>query len=758
MPSDGDLELSFYDKFLWSRGLEPYPVQEQAIGHIFAGRSLLVTVPTGTGKTLMAKAALHAALGRGHRAIYTTPLRALTEEKYRELCSDFGDASVGFATGDYKVNRDAPIQVEVAEILWNRIVADKHVCPAEIVVMDEGHYFNDPERGYVWEQSIIGLDPRTQLVVLSATVGHPERFCHWVELTRRLPMALVDSRERKVPLVHEFREEMLIDTVRDLAFSGDVPAIVFVFGREQCFEVARLLKSCRRFTSDEEKTKVEAMCDEALLPSGASRELRPLLAHGIGIHHAGILPRYKQLVEQLALARLIKFVVSTETIAAGINLPARTVVFPALRKFVKQQARLVTAAEYHQMAGRAGRPQFDDRGLAITLAPEQVVSELKKELKDAARRPAYDEAKVKKSVYNRARSEAQRKGDIVWAPETHAELVRGEPAELRSKTKITAEQVLAIGLPDLTTRKIAPDKRSAVEGGGDPDGSAGGAGGLPRGIDKKAEGQVGGGDGAGSDGAAGDSVEARMAAAEASLPPSMRLDTVTVIENLLLEDRERFGLQKTLAQLVDNMKAVGVIDEHGKQIAGQMIRGLQGMDGLLIYYVLFNHQLDYVELRQLIEYLIDHDVIQRLLDRKGEDEKREWCRAKLRELREQNPHITWEHVEAEWDKEHPRPPTRIEVIHGELSALVPHPELHGGKKPKSVWAQLEDAGIGFLEFVEKHALEHEEGNLFSYLVRVMNFARKLYEASQLSEFEDMAERVQKLLARVDIRLVDARKW
>jgi len=711
VPTDGELELSFYDKFLWSRGLEPYPVQEQAISHIFAGKSLLVTVPTGTGKTLMAKAALHAALGRGHRAVYTTPLRALTEEKYRELCGDFGDDNVGFATGDYKVNRDAPIQVEVAEILWNRIVADKNVSPAEIVVMDEGHYFNDPERGYVWEQSIIGLDPRTQLVVLSATVGHPERFCHWVELTRRMPMELVDSRERKVPLVHEYREEMMIDTVRDLAFSGDVPAIVFVFGREQCFEVARLIKSCRRFTSDEEKAKVDRMCDEALLPSGAAKELRPLLAHGIGIHHAGILPRYKQLVEQLALERLIKFVVSTETIAAGINLPAKTVVFPALRKFIKQQARLVTAAEYHQMAGRAGRPQFDDRGLAITLAPEAIVSELKKELKDAAKRPAYDEARVKKSVYNKAKSEAQRKGDIVWTPEVHAELVKGEPAELRSKTKITAEQVLAIGLPDLTATKIVPD-----------------------------------------------SIEARMAAAEASLPPSMRLDIVTVIENLLLEDRDRFGLQKTLAQLVDNLKAIGVIDEHGHQIAGQMIRELQGMDGLFIYYVLFNHQLDYVELRQLIEYLIDHDVVQRVLDRKDDDVKREWCRTKLRELRDSNPHITWEDVEAEWDKEHPRPLTRVEQIHAELSAKVPHPELHGGKRAKNVWATLEDSGAGFLEFVDKHALEHEEGNLFSYLVRVMNFARKLGDVSQLSELEDMAERVQKVLARVDIRLVDDRKW
>jgi len=735
VPSDGELELSFYDKFLWSRGLEPYPVQEQAFGHIFAGHSLLVTVPTGTGKTLMAKAALHAALGRGHRAVYTTPLRALTEEKYRELCADFGDDNVGFATGDYKVNRDAPIQVEVAEILWNRIVGDKNVSPAEIVVMDEGHYFNDPERGYVWEQSIIGLDPRTQLIVLSATVGHPERFCHWVELTRRVPMALVDSRERKVPLVHEFREEMMIDTVRDLAFSGDVPAIVFVFGREQCFEVARLIKSCRRFTTDEEKAKAEKLCDEALLPSGAAKELRPLLAHGIGIHHAGILPRYKQLVEQLALERLVKFVVSTETIAAGINLPARTVVFPALRKFIKQQARLVTAAEYHQMAGRAGRPQFDDRGLAITLAPEQIVSDLKKELKDAAKRPAYDEARIKKSVYNKARSEAQRKGDIVWTPEVHAELVKGEPAELRSKTKITAEQVLAIGLPDLTATKIAPDPAAASAGQGTAGATAG---------DRSA--------------AAGHGVEARMAAAEASLPPSMRLDIVTVIENLLLEDRERFGLQKTLAQLVDNLKAIGVIDEHGKQIAGLMIRDLQGMDGLFIYYVLFNHQLDYVELRQLIEYMIDHDVIQRQLDRKDDEVKREWCRTKLRELRDANPHVTWEDVEAEWDKEHPRPLTRVEQIHAELSAKVPHPELHGGKRAKNVWATLEDSGAGFLEFIERHSLEHEEGNLFSYLVRVMNHARKLGAVSQLSEFEDMAERVQKVLARVDIRLVDDRKW
>jgi hypothetical protein len=296
---------------------------------------------------------------------------------------------------------------------------------------------------------------------------------------------------------------------------------------------------------------------------------------------------------------------------------------------------------------------------------------------------------------------------VIWTPELHAELVKGEPAELRSKTKISAEQVLAIGLPDLAEAQLA-----------------------------------------------GSEAEQRMREAEASLPPSMRLDIVTVIDNLLLTDRERKELQKILTQLVANMRAIGVIDEHGKQISGEMIRSLQGMDGLFIYFVLFNHQLDYVELRQLVEYLIDHDIIQRQLDRKGEDEKKEWMRNWLREQRLENPHVTWDDAEAKYLELHPRPLTKIEQIHGEFSGKVPHPALHGGKRAKDTWAQLEDGGFSFLEFVEKHGLEHEEGNLFSYLIRVMNFAQKLYEASQLSEFEDMADRVKKLLGRIDLRMVE----
>ncbi|MBP8805492.1 MAG: DEAD/DEAH box helicase [Kofleriaceae bacterium] len=709
-PSAADLELAFVEKFFWAHGKEPYPVQEQAIAAIIGGQSLLVAVPTGTGKTMMAKAGIFAALARGQRVVYTTPLRALTEEKYRELCDDFGADNVGFATGDYKVNREAPVQVEVAEILWNRVVGEKNVCPADLVIMDEGHYLNDLERGYVWEQSIIGLDPRSQLVVLSATVGHPERFCHWVELTRKVKMGLIDSRERRVPLVHEFREELLIDVVKDLAHRGDVPAIIFAFGRELCFEIARLLKSCRRFTTDAEKDEIDKRCDAALLSVGVAKELRPLLTHGIGIHHAGILPRYKQLVEELTLERKLRFVVSTETIAAGINLPAKTVIFPALRKFIKKEARLVTPAEFHQMAGRAGRPQFDDKGLAIVLAPEAVTVDLRKELKAAGKRGAIDEVKIRKTVYGRAKNDAQRTGELIWTPESHADLVKGEPAELRSKTKITAEQVLAIGLPDLTTHRLP---------------------GQPVPADAPPLVPV-------------DEIEA-------SLPPSMRLNIVTVIDHLLTDDKTRRELHKTLAMLVDNLRAIGVLDDTGRQVSGQMIKELQGMDGLFVYHLLRNELLDYEDYRGLIELLVDHDAIARILDRKGDEVKRTWCRTRLRELREANPQAAWEDAEAEWDRDHPYVPSRMEEALARFCALVPHPEIHGGKKQKRIWAIMDDERLGFLDFVTREGLEHEEGSLFTYLVRCMNAARKLGEASHLPQFTELGERIKACLAQVDER-------
>jgi hypothetical protein len=703
----GDIGYEFYEHFIFARGIEPYPVQEQAFEKILAGKNVLVTVPTGTGKTLMAKAGIFKALARGETAIYTTPLRALTEEKFRELCADFGEERVGFATGDYKVRPEAPVQVVVAEILWNRIFGDRVKKPADVVIMDEGHYFNDPERGYVWEQSIIGLDPRTQLVILSATIGDAVPFTTWVYQCRREPLELVQSNERKVPLYHEYREAYLLEVAKELTAAGDTPAIVFSFSRDACFERARLLKSMPRLTTDEERARIATLADQVLLDRGMAKDLRPLLLHGIGIHHAGILPRYKQLVERLTLERLIRFVVSTETISAGINLPAKRVIFPELRKFIQGKPRLVTSAEYHQMAGRAGRPQFDKEGIAITLAPEEVVQEIRKELKDAGRGGyKVDEAKVKRAVYSRAKADAVKNQEVTWDAAAQLALVDGKPAPLRSQTRITAEQILAIGLPDLAVEALPGDAADAA------------------------------------------------AAVEPGLPAALHLNIVTVIDHLLLGDRERREAQKRLAQVTANMRALGVIDEHGQQVAGEIIRKLRGLDGLFVYFTLMKQDLDYGFARALVEYLTDHDVIHRQLTRKLDAKRREWIVTRLRERRREGENVSFEDVEAEYEKQFPRELTPVEKIHSEFVAGLPHPELHGGKIAKAIWAEMEDEGLGFMDFVDKHGLETEEGSLFSYLARVMKFARMLGEATTLTEFQTLDGSVRRCLSVIDPRVLD----
>jgi superfamily II DNA/RNA helicase len=702
-PTIADIEYQFYDKFFFSKNLEPYKVQEESFAHIFAGRSVLITVPTGTGKTLIAKAAIFKAMLCGERAIYTTPLRALTEEKYRELCDDFGKENVGFATGDYKVNPDAPIQVIVAEILWNRIFGDRVNAPADVVVMDEGHYFNDPERGYTWEQSIIGLDPRSQLIILSATVGQPEQFCAWVYQTRRVSMEVVRSDERKVPLLHQYKEVYVLEEVKRLFAEGEYPTIIFTFSREQCFERARLLKSCPRFTSDAERDEIIKRVDPVLLGRGLSEEMRSYLIHGIGIHHAGILPRYKQLVEQLTLDRLVKFVISTETISAGINLPAKRVVFPSLRKHIQGKARLLLSAEYHQMSGRAGRPQFDTEGISITLAPEEVVQDARKLIKDAQKgRYTADEKVCWAKAYSKAKATAQQSGDITWDKSSFEQLVHGIPAPLTSKTKVTAEQILAIGLPDL-----AAEGEAIVEG----------------------------------------------VAPVNDLPASQNLNIRTVIANLLLPERDKLAALKLLGMITNNLRAMGILDEHGVQVKGHMINRLRGIDGPFVYYALTAKQLEYEEMWALCEYLIDHDAVWKIITRKDDDKKREWIKNRLRERRREEGMVSWEDVEEEYDREFPRELTPIEKVHAEFVAPLPHQELHGGKKAKKIWAMMEEEQLGFMDFVEKHSLAFEEGNLFTYLARVMKVSRQIFDATEIDEFKQIEDNVRKVLSVIDERVL-----
>jgi superfamily II DNA/RNA helicase len=719
--SDTDVQLEFLEKFFIEHGLEPYPIQEEAFSRIFAGQDVLVTVPTGTGKTMMAKAGILGALRTNKKAIYTTPLRALTEEKYRELCFDFGADNVGFATGDYKVNADAPIQVLVAEILWNRIYSDHANKPADIVIMDEGHYFNDPERGYVWEQSIIGLHPDAQLVILSATVGAAQAFCQWCYVTRKKTMELVAGTERKVPLYHRYEESYLIEKVKELYDAGDYPALIFCFSRRECFERAHLLRSCPRFVSKDEQDEIARRSTGIVLDRGLGPQLEKLLQHGIGVHHAGVLPAYRRLVEELTAERLLKFVVTTETIAAGINLPAKRVVFPSLRKHIKGEARLLTPAEYHQMSGRAGRPQFDTEGIAITLGPEEVVQEFRKEIRDLKKRGVMvDEAKIKQKHYNRAKTEARANKEVIWDAEIHGKLVAGEPAPLKSHTQITAEQILAIGLPDLTEESL-PGEAMLVE-------------------EKKARGE--------------EVVDDRPPPSPLEEAPHRRLNIRTVIDHLLLPDHKKWEAHKRLAMITANLKALEVLDPHGRQIAGEIIGQIRGLDGVFVHYALVTREMTPELCREMVEYLIDHDAIQRIFDKKELAKVKDWIRERLRDARRENPNVTWEDIEEEYWREHPRELLPIELVHQEFVAKIPHPELHGGKQPKKIWAEIEADGLSFVDYVERHQLDEEEGSLFTYLARVMKAARMLKEVTGIGEFETIEMAVRSKLAAIDERVLD----
>ncbi|HET6610511.1 MAG TPA: hypothetical protein VFG83_00905, partial [Kofleriaceae bacterium] len=237
-----------------------------------------------------------------------------------------------------------------------------------------------------------------------------------------------------------------------------------------------------------------------------------------------------------------------------------------------------------------------------------------------------------------------------------------------------------------------------------------------------------------------------------SLPASLHLNINTVVANLLLSDRGQREAAQRLTQVQDNLRALGIIDDHGRQISGDLIARLHGLDGLFVHDVVMNHALEEGDHTMLCELLTDHDVIHRVMSRKDEDKRRAWIREQLRERRRDNPHVTWEDIEAAYEREFPRQLSRAEIWHGELCAKVPHPELHGGKTQKTVWATIEDQKLGFFEFVDREHLAHEEGSLFTYLARVKKTAHTLFEATTLDGFGLLAERIARYLSVIDPRI------
>lgn len=414
--SNDDVLLSRFLDAAAAKGLELYAEQEEAVLELLAGRHVILNTPTGSGKSLVAAAAHFFALSRGKRSVYTCPIKALVNEKFLSLCRDFGPERVGMMTGDATVNASAPILCCTAEILANQALARGDDAGLAVVIMDEFHYYSDQERGVAWQVPLVALT-RSRFLLMSATLGDTRVIEREVERRTGVPVAVVRSDRRPVPLNFEWSETPLAERVEQLIVERRAPAYLVHFTQRAAAETAQNLMSLVLCSKEEKAALAEALVG-ARFTSPYGKELKRWLRHGIGVHHAGLLPRYRILVEQLAQKGLLKLICGTDTLGVGINVPLRTVVFTQLWKYGGTKASTLSVRDFRQIAGRAGRKGYDDVGHVVVQAPEWTIANLRAEQKAAA-----DPSKKKKVA-----KQSAPEGSIGWDRKT-LERLQTAPAE-----------------------------------------------------------------------------------------------------------------------------------------------------------------------------------------------------------------------------------------------------------------------------------------------------------------------------------------
>ncbi|MBN9211206.1 MAG: DEAD/DEAH box helicase [Microbacterium sp. 71-36] len=434
VPAGSDPDAAYLGFVEWAngRGLTLYPAQDEAIIEIVSGANVILSTPTGTGKSLVAVAAHAASLARGGRSYYTAPIKALVSEKFFALVDIFGAENVGMVTGDSSVNSDAPIICCTAEILANLALRQGADADVDQVVMDEFHYYGEPDRGWAWQVPLLLLN-RAQFILMSATLGDVEDIAD--DLSRRTdrPTARVTGVERPVPLHFEYARTPVHETVQELLDTKQSPIYVVHFSQAAAMERAQALSSIR-IIGREQRDEIAEAIGGFRFTTGFGKTLSRYVRAGIGVHHAGMLPRYRRLVETLAQRGLLRVICGTDTLGVGINVPIRTVLMTALTKYDGTRMRQLSAREFHQIAGRAGRAGYDTAGTVVVMAPDHEIENAAQILK------AGDDLKKQKKIVRKKAPQ----GFVNWTEQSYDRLVAAEPEPLVPQMKLTAAMLINV--------------------------------------------------------------------------------------------------------------------------------------------------------------------------------------------------------------------------------------------------------------------------------------------------------------------------
>lgn len=429
--TDSDEILDLFLNWAADAGFDLYPAQEEALLELMSGRHVVLSTPTGSGKSLVALGLHFKGLCEGHTSFYTSPIKALASEKFFALCEVLGPENVGMKTGDASINPDATVVCCTAEVLANMALRQGDVLEAPYVVMDEFHYYADRDRGWAWQVPLITL-PSTRFLLMSATLGDVTPITRHIEKRTGVEVAHVTSVERPVPLEFSYRETPLHETVEELEANDRTPVYIVNFTRNDCAELAQGLTSMS-LTSRKERQAIREAIAGVRFDTPYGREFKRFLGFGIGVHHAGLLPKYRLQVEQLAQQGMLKVVSGTDTLGVGVNIPIRTVLFTKLAKFDGQKVGHLKVRDFQQIAGRAGRKGFDDQGWVVAQAPEDTIAK-----RIAQRKAAANPGKRVKKRTQRPR----RDGDVSWTEETLNRMIHSPPEALRSRFRLTNGMVL----------------------------------------------------------------------------------------------------------------------------------------------------------------------------------------------------------------------------------------------------------------------------------------------------------------------------